>query len=317
MLVTPTRAQMNDVFDPDAAEMRSAVLGGVAKTFAMLCAMLLPKAAAFLVVAAVALVATVAQFLWCQDKTVSDLASNGNHLTDLNGSERADATSDTPRVYPAGFWQLWLLQCAGWLSVCTWSFYFTSVWAEIKGARASTSPSFEPAVREATAYLLLGSFVFLGAGGILPRISGSSGICSDEWASLVMSVLTMMMTLIVLCLARLNSELRWLAAAFVVLAMPVAYQILANSPFKWLERQPGFDETQRGWLTGIFNTALAVAQAIAAVLSGPIVAAAGGRLWAAYAAATFFDMAVLLLVLVMRFTSTSVREVRQDSNGPG
>ena len=54
MLVTPTRAQMNDVFDPDTAESRSAVIGGIAKTFAMLCAILLPRAGAFLAVAVVA-----------------------------------------------------------------------------------------------------------------------------------------------------------------------------------------------------------------------------------------------------------------------
>ncbi|CAE7733248.1 Fmn2 [Symbiodinium sp. KB8] len=290
MLVTPTRAQMNDVFDPDTAESRSAVVGGIAKTFAMLCAILLPRAGAFLTVAVVAFFSTTAQLFWRPEKAALAIQDS------LAEVQREDAASERVRTYPAGFWQLWLLQCAGWLSVCTWSFYFTSVWAEIKGARSSKNPGFEPAVREATGYLLLGSFVFLGAGGALSRLSN---LCT-EWASLFASVLVMMLTLMVLCMAHLNSMLHWLAAALVVFGMPVAYQILANTPFKWLESQPGFDETQRGWLTGIFNTTLAVAQAFTAVLSGPIVAAAGGRLWAAYAAAFLFDVLVLVLVMVMR-----------------
>ena len=313
MLVTPTRAQMNDVFDPDAAESRSAVVGGIAKTFAMVCAMLLPRAAAFLIVAAVAFLSTMAQFLWRPEKPAAATAGSAG----LTEGQLTDAERGRPRVHPAGFWQLWLLQCAGWLSVCTWSFYFTSVWAESKGARTSQSPDFEPAVREATAYLLLGSFVFLAVGGLLPRLSGPSGICRDEWAALVASVLAMMTTLIVLCFAHLNSAMRWLSAILVVLAMPTAYQFLANSPFKWLENQPGFDATQRGWLTGIFNTALAVAQALAAVLSGPVVAAAGGRLWAAYAAATVVDMLVLLVVLLMRFDSRTAREVGSGGDRDG
>ena len=294
MLVTPTRAQMNDVFDPDTAETRCAVVGGIAKTFAMLCVILLSREAAFLVVAAAAFLATASQLLGRKEDAVAE----SDRLAEL---ETADARR--PRIYPVGFWQLWLLQCAGWLSVCTWSFYFTSVWAEVKGARSSASAGFEPAVREATGYLLLGSFVFLAAGGFLHRLSGPSGICKDEWVALFASVFVMMSTLIACCLAHLNSILYWLAAALVVLAMPVAYQILSNTPFKWLESQPGFDATQRGWLTGIFNTTLAVAQAFTAVLSGPIVAAAGGRLWAAYAAATLFDALVLLLVLVMRLVT--------------
>lgn len=295
MLVTPTRAQMNDVFDPDTAESRSAVVGGIAKTFAMLCAILLPRAGAFLTVAVVAFFSTTAQLFWRPEKAALAIQDS------LAEVQREDAASERVRTYPAGFWQLWLFQCAGWLSVCTWSFYFTSVWAEIKGARSSKNPGFEPAVREATGYLLLGSFVFLGAGGALSRLSN---LCT-EWASLFASVLVMMLTLMVLCMAHLNSMLHWLAAALVVFGMPVAYQILANTPFKWLESQPGFDETQRGWLTGIFNTTLAVAQAFTAVLSGPIVAAAGGRLWAAYAAAFLFDVLVLVLVMVMRLRSLS------------
>eukprot|EP00439_Symbiodinium_sp_Y106_P080421 s582_g19.t1 len=304
MLVTPTRAQMNDVFDPDTAESRSAVIGGIAKTFAMLCAILLPRAGAFLTVAVVAFFSTTAQLFWRPEKAALAIQDS------LAEVQQENAASDRVRTYPAGFWQLWLLQCAGWLSVCTWSFYFTSVWAEIKGARSSKSPGFEPAVREATGYLLLGSFVFLGAGGALSRLSN---LCTEQ-TSLCASVVVMMLTLIVLCMAHLNSMLHWLAAALVVFAMPVAYQILANTPFKWLESQPGFDETQRGWLTGIFNTTLAVAQAFTAVLSGPIVAAAGGRLWAAYAAAFLFDVLVLVLVLVMRLRALSSPRELSDLN---
>ena len=103
------------------------------------------------------------------------------------------------------------------------------------------------------------------------------------------------------CLAYTAAWVKWMAVAWVVLAMPISYQVLANAPFAWLERQPAFDAESRGLLTGIFNASLATSQATTALLSGPIVAAFHGKLWTALSAATVVNCIVLMGVA---FSST-------------
>ena len=310
MLVTPTRAQMNDIFPPDLAESRSATVAGIAKIVAILCATLLSRTAAFLTVAAIAAVATLTQ-----------LAAGPSKETREIGEIRHQGDSPEPvpeaegRICPAGFrdmwrktnrhegfWEMWLLQFAGWLSVCTWSFYFSSVWADIEGTTPGT-PAFDAAVHKATQWLLYGSIVFLVSGTILPYLSGPTSVCRGEWTAMFVAIWMMMLTLLVMCLAKTAAWLEWMAAAWVVFAMPIAYQVLANAPFAWLERQPSFDAEARGLLTGIFNASLATSQAATALLSGPIVASFNGKLWTALAAVAMVDLAVLTAVALSSFSA--------------
>lgn len=289
MLVTPTRAQMNDLFPPDLAESRSATLAGLAKVVAILCAMLLNRTKAFLVVAALAAVATLMQLAAKPSNREVNISES---LTDSSDISCCSIWGLAPKL--PGYWEMWSLQFAGWLSVCTWSFYFSSVWAEMQGAKPGTK-DFDDAVRGATQWLLYGSFVFMASGSILPRISGPSSVCRGEWTALYMAVLMMAVTLLLCCAPQLQA----LCAAWVVLAMPVAYQILANAPFAWLERQPGFKDHARGLLTGTFNASLATSQALTALLSGPV-AAHLGRLNGAMQAAALLDALVLTAVALSR-----------------
>eukprot|EP00435_Cladocopium_sp_Y103_P051571 s332_g16.t1 len=304
MLVTPTRAQMNDIFPPDLAESRSATVAGIAKIVAVLCATLLSRTAAFLTVAGIAAVATLTQLAVGPSKETREIREiRQGHSHELSPVPEAEG-----RICPTGFrdmwrttnrhegfWEIWLLQFAGWLSVCTWSFYFSSVWADIEGARPGT-PAFDTAVHGATRWLLYGSIVFLVSGTILPYLSGPTSVCRGEWTAMFVAIWVMTLTLLVLCLAKTAAWLKWMAAAWVVLAMPIAYQVLANAPFAWLERQPSFDAESRGLLTGIFNASLATSQATTALLSGPIVALFNGKLWTALAAVAMVDLVVLTAV---------------------
>ncbi|CAK9029438.1 Sucrose transport protein SUT5 (Sucrose permease 5) (Sucrose transporter 5) (OsSUT5) (Sucrose-proton symporter 5) [Durusdinium trenchii] len=304
MLVTPTRAQMNDMFPPDVAESRSATVAGVAKIVAILCAVLLSRTAAFLVVATIAAGVTLTQLAARpKQRDIRD-----SHLLDpLPEAEGNSCTTGLRHMWQItnqhpGFWEMWMLQFAGWLSVCTWSFYFSSVWADIEGTRPGTS-AFDAAVHQATQWLLYGSVVFLASGTILPYLSGPASICRGEWTGMFVAVGVMTVTLMVLCLAKTATWLKWMAVVWVVVAMPIAYQVLANAPFAWLERQPAFDAETRGLLTGIFNASLATSQATTALLSGPIVASFNGKLWTALAAAAVVDAVVLTGVALSSFST--------------
>ena len=315
MLVTPTRAQMNDIFPPEVAEYRSATLAGVAKIVAILCAMSLSRTWAFLVVAAIAAVATFAQVCSRPKQMRESVCLQTSPVAEVRGSFCSTNLSRMWQITNRhrGFWEMWMLQFAGWLSVCTWSFYFTSVWADIQGASPGTA-AFDVAVQQATQWLLYGSVVFLVSGAFLPHMSGPNSICRGEWTAMFVAVWMMTATLIILCLAKTAVWIKWMAVAWVVLAMPIAYQLLANAPFAWLERQPSFDAECRGLLTGVFNASLATSQASTAILSGPIVAAFNGKLWTALAAAAAVDLVVLASVALSSF-STWLRAREPDSTG--
>eukprot|EP00435_Cladocopium_sp_Y103_P033124 s3026_g8.t1 len=151
MLVTPTRAQMNDIFPPDLAESRAAMVAGVAKIVAVLFATLLSRTAAFLTVAVIAAVATLTQLAAGPSKEIREIREIGQELTPVPEAEGRicpigfrDMWRTTTNRHK-GFWEMWLLRFAGWLSVCTWSFYFSSVWADIEGTTPGTS-AFDAAV---------------------------------------------------------------------------------------------------------------------------------------------------------------------------
>eukprot|EP00931_Biecheleriopsis_adriatica_P089955 TRINITY_DN64008_c0_g1_i1.p1 TRINITY_DN64008_c0_g1~~TRINITY_DN64008_c0_g1_i1.p1 ORF type:complete len:357 (-),score=60.15 TRINITY_DN64008_c0_g1_i1:103-1032(-) len=298
MLVTPTRAQMNDAFGPEEAEWRSAVAGALGKLFALLCAMTLSRTAAFASVAAAVALSTLAQLPAPPSLGPGESLSCAAGVSDSSVDYEREPVQKF-KGFPEGFWRLWLLQFALWLSINTWSFYFTSVWAELVGEEPGSS-RFQGAVHSATQLLLVNAVVFLGVGAVLPWLSGPAGICKDEETSLMCCLVLMIVSLLSLCGRCGNDD--WLqkavSSSLVVLGIPIAYQVLVNAPFAWLERQPSFDAARRGELTGVFNTSLAVAQAVTALLSGPIVAASGGLLWSAYAAAAIVGTAVLVGVSV-------------------
>ncbi|CAJ1389203.1 unnamed protein product [Effrenium voratum] len=298
VLVTPTRAQMNDIFEPDAAESRSATSSGLAKVLALFCAFLLPRTFAFISVAGVVACATLLQLVASCSKTgVMAVARPMTVAVPSMNTGQDESPTDGGSIsrYPRGFWQMWALQFVGWLSVCTWSFYFSSVWAQILQAKPGT-PDFDAAVQQGTQWLLYGSIVFLAAGSFLTQLSAPTGLLGGEMMSMCAAVTVMAATLAAVCLAHLSLQARYVSIVLVVLAMPISYQILANTPFAWIERQDGFDAKSRGKFTGIFNSSLAAAQATTAVLSGPLTAAFGGQLWSAYAAVVVVDIALLVFL---------------------
>lgn len=305
MLATPTRAQMNDIVGPDEAERRSAAAGGIGKVFALICAMFLSSSSAFCVVGLVMALATIAQL--APSPVTAEAVACAADTTQARNEGSSLAEHEARVHYPEGFWAMWILQFACWLSVCTWSFYFTSVWAELQGMEPGTS-NFQKSVQSATRLLLIGSFAFLGSAPLLPRLSGPSGLVKSEISCLMISLLVMMVTLLSLSQesmmfisAVISRQTQFIiATVLVTLCFPVAYQVLANVPFAWLERQPNFDSVHRGRLTGTFNASLAVAQALTALVSGPVVASFGGQLSAAYLAVAGVDAAVLVIVFLIR-----------------
>lgn len=292
LLVTPTRAAMNDIFEPDIAESRSAASAGVAQVLALCCSALLPRTLAFISVAGVVACATFLQLVASGDTGIILPEGPGLNAAQEDENESPLVLKGSKSTYPYGFWQMWVLQFAGWLSVCTWDVYFSSVWAQVLQTHPGT-PAFDSAVHQGTEWLLFGSIVFMAAGAFLTELSAPTGLLGGEIMSMCVAVAAMAVTLTAVCLAHVSLPARYLAIVLVVFAMPVSYQILANTPFAWLERQAGFDAKSRGTLTGVFNQAMSAAQSATAVLSGPLTAACGGQLWSAYAAVVVVDVALL------------------------
>lgn len=194
---------------------------------------------------------------------------------------------------------MWIMQLVSWMCVHTWSFYFSSFWAQFLGAKPGT-PEFDQAVHYATGLLLAGAVVFLAAGSLLPKLSGSGG-CLSEFGSMRFSMLMMVVTLFCLAFGDGTQSIQVVVCAFlVVVPFPAAYQINANVPFSWLERQPGFNVERRGWLTGCLNADLAAAQAVVAIGTGPAVAFAGGHLGAAMGVVAAANAATLLATSALR-----------------
>eukprot|EP00929_Paragymnodinium_shiwhaense_P074511 TRINITY_DN38149_c0_g1_i1.p1 TRINITY_DN38149_c0_g1~~TRINITY_DN38149_c0_g1_i1.p1 ORF type:complete len:470 (-),score=67.57 TRINITY_DN38149_c0_g1_i1:192-1601(-) len=297
ILVTPTRAAMNDLFEPEVSEKRCAIAGGVGKLVALVIAVAAPSDTAFLAVAIVMAVASALQFTTGRASGVNCNLSDGRS----NGTEEGESTPVSLAKTPQGFWMLWLCSCAGWLSINTYSFYFTSVWAEGSGAKRG-SADFEYEVHIATQLLIANGVMFLVAGYLIAAVVSC---LRGELAAVNFA-----QGLLAFALASFRLLPRLVAAGCVVLLVPMAYQIVANSPFAWLERQPGFDERQRGRLTGWMNSSLSVAQAITAVGSGPIVAAAGDHL----VAALLFAASANVLCLVAFAAWCGITALRRRRN---
>jgi len=272
LLVTPIRAAMNDLFDTEDSERRSAIAAAVGKIFGQCCATFLHSTAAFVTTAGLVAAATAAQCLAPPTPPCESCTS-------------CEVPPPSAKKAPRGFAIVWTLQFAGWVSICTFCFYFTSVWAELAGCTPGT-PEFNREVHFACGLLMGNSFVFVAAGMVLPSVTR---ICGGELRATAASVLTFAMVML-----SFGYTPRPVVAAGVLLALPLAYQVVTNVPFAWLERQPGFAEAERGWLTGCLNASLAAAQTVTALSSGPLVAAMGGRLVTTFRFTAALDAVVLM-----------------------
>lgn len=304
LLVTPIKAAMNDVFDADIAEQHSAVAAGVGKVLALLCATFFSIHLALLSTAVIMMLGCLSQVALLPPSSVAistllahqtsagtatgaNPSNQGTETGDM--SERADAkeTSFLGALghVPTGFWLMWLMQFAGWLGIMTFYFYFTSACAELAGALPNTR-RFEREVHRGSAYMIINSFVFVPIGVKLPAIVAK---CGGAMPAMLMSCLCLSITLI-----SFSTTPRIIAMMFSIFLTPLAYQVVANTPFAWLEVQPGFDESSRGRYTGWFNSAMAAAQVCTAVLSGPLIEAFGGRIILAYSVAGLINAAVFM-----------------------
>lgn len=260
LLCTPTVAQMNDLFDADDSEHRCAVMAGFGKMFGLLCAACLDSSLAFRVVAGTLALASLLQ-----------LAAPREVMCPVDLTE-VGCFGPTKRVVPPpGFYAIFMLQFAGWLSVNMYSFYISSAWAQESGAMPG-SKSFEDAVSVATTFLMAGAVWFTVVGSLLPKIVALFG---GEVEALIAALLAFVFMFSTFS----HNVLTQIGAVFIY---PVAYQVIARVPFSWIERQASFDEGDRGQLTGRLTTTLSAAQIVVAVCGGPVTAHFDGRLVGAF-----------------------------------
>jgi len=175
---------------------------------------------------------------------------------------------------PLGFVTMWALSFCGWLSICTISFGATSAWAERQVAQPGT-PEFNVAVKVASSLLMGSTVVFIVAGSALPFLVSMFG--GPERALLAAQA-----ALSLSLMSFISAIPSALTGAVLVLLYPVAYQVVANVPFTWLENQPDFPAEQRGRMTGLLNSSIAAAQVVTAISMGPLAAMFGGKLLAAF-----------------------------------
>eukprot|EP00928_Gymnodinium_smaydae_P040126 TRINITY_DN27266_c0_g2_i1.p1 TRINITY_DN27266_c0_g2~~TRINITY_DN27266_c0_g2_i1.p1 ORF type:complete len:474 (+),score=65.56 TRINITY_DN27266_c0_g2_i1:178-1422(+) len=296
LLLTPTRAAMNDVFaDAEVSERRSAMAGGIGKLLALFCATFLNRTAAFYSVAAMLLLAVLLQFILAGDESTKRRSVSYSFLAleEDRKEEHGESVLNLCRLrgLPQGFAYIWWCSFCGWLAICIFSFYFTSVWAERMTTEPPGSANFDAAVQMATALLIGSAFVFLAGGYAL---NGVVRCCGGEGNAMAVAVVVLSAGLA----SCDNAVPVAFPVAFVVFLMPVAYQVVANTPFAWLEKQDAFDEKIRGKCTGVLNSSLALAQALVAVASGPVVAWAKGRLLAAYWATVIVNAVILMSALL-------------------
>jgi hypothetical protein len=278
VLLTPSRTAMNDAFDTKTSEQRCAVLSGFAKLLSLTLASVLPDELAFWIVAAIMVGAVMVQII------------TPNVVTEACQAEKA---ADGQGTVPVGFQLVWILQTTGWITMCIFSFYFTSIWAQCVGTTPG-APAFSEAVQFASSLLLAQAVVFICAGFVLPRVVH---FCGGELIAIPVALLMYAGTMVLFFVASLYENLPWIlgiAAALTVVVLPMAYQIIVNAPIAWLEQQPSFDGSERGRLTGWMNASLPVGQCIVAVGSGPLVEAAGGQL-----VMTFLVVAILNILVVL------------------
>ncbi len=117
------------------------------------------------------------------------------------------------------------------------------------------------------------TMVYIICGVFLPEVVKA---CRGELGAIVVSV----MICIVQCLSFAVFPLPF-CSIWMVLMMPIACQIIENSPFAWLEKQDGFEDHQRGGLTGWLNSATSASKLFTSFVVGPVIAASGGHVFAA------------------------------------
>lgn len=290
LLVVPTRATMNDLFDADVAEKRSALGGGFGKLTAFLLAATLSNEAAWFSAAAVLGGTALLQVGVAAGNTDSSHLSRARSCSSNSGAAGAGHARGSTG-WPRNFLRVWLLCVAGWLAMCTFAFYVTSVWAQ-RSVADQESDAFTAAVREAT-WMITGSMpAFLLGGAALPALAHR---CGGE------------LNLLMAAVAALGVSLASFASVvpapvpvlLTVTVQPVAYQVISNTPFAWLEKEGNSDPSVRGSLTGWLNSSLSVGQALIAILGGPIVALHDGKLFAAFAVSAGFCAAVLGAMCVL------------------
>lgn len=278
LLLTPTRAAMNDVFDADTSGQRCAIISGIGRVLGLSCAALFSDTVAFLVVSMLLILVALLQLIAPREVMHPPVAVEVGCF----GPER-------PLKPPVGYTMVWILQLAGWMSLCTICFFGTTVWAQQSGAAPGTH-EFSQGVKFATLLFTANGVVFIFAGAAVPHVVR---VCGSEERALCGALVALIAVL--LTFGRATPVV---GALGVVILLPMSYQIVANVPYMWVERQPGFDEADRGRLTGTLNASLSVAQTCVALGSGPIAMAAGGKFAASNCAVAAFDVLVLLIAVL-------------------
>ncbi len=137
--------------------------------------------------------------------------------------------------------------------------------------------------------MLLGhTLVYIVCGLFLPAFVKA---CQGELGAMSVSV----MIFLVQCLSFIVLPPTF-GAFWMVAIAPMASQTLENAPFAWLEKQDGFDEHKRGLLTGWLNGATSAAKICTSFMVGPIIAACGGRAFAAFAFVAILQCGGLLIL---------------------
>lgn len=280
LLLTPTRAAMNDVFVPEAAERRTSVSSATGMLIGLLCATFLKADLAFMVVGGIVAAAAALQLVVpCRaaPQEADDVSTPG-----------ASTTAST--TIPKQFWALWTLMFCGWVSMSTFTFYFTSVWSVLRGYGRPGTDGFDEGVHAATRLLIAHTVCYIISGMALPLFVRA---CRGEMNAVIVSV--------IICALQFAS---WFVVppmccvAWAIVVLPMAFQCCANVPFAWLEKQDQFDDQQRGRLTGVLNMTLAAGQITTSLATGPVVAYFDGHLLAAYLFAAILDVVFLGCVLV-------------------
>lgn len=138
--------------------------------------------------------------------------------------------------------------------------------------------------------VLAGSAIFfLPTAYAIPLVVQS---CGGEFGAIVFATAISIAQLLCLAAAPLP-----VVGVMTVVLIPLAYQIMGNVPFTWIEKQDSFDEEDRGRIVGILNTALCVGQVVVAICVGPILEASS--LNTAFIATASVSAAVVVPAMVV------------------
>eukprot|EP00927_Polykrikos_kofoidii_P006025 TRINITY_DN12432_c0_g1_i1.p1 TRINITY_DN12432_c0_g1~~TRINITY_DN12432_c0_g1_i1.p1 ORF type:complete len:472 (-),score=48.47 TRINITY_DN12432_c0_g1_i1:33-1448(-) len=301
LLLTPTRAFMNDLFEKEDSEQRCAVAGAIGRLVGMCLASFVSRDYAFNICAAMIATMSLAQVLAPSKNQTIAPALDETQLAEtqlaLPPQQAVDSDVDAWDVLED--WFVWTLTFVGDVSIITWAFFFTSVYArELIGAEDG-SPEFWINVHRGSFILAASAAVNIICGFFLARIVKLLG---GEFSALV--AMQFLMAAVLLSFRFASVEV---STALTILGMPIAYQVILNTPFAWLEtkltREKAGD-ANRGRLTGWLNNGLTVGTLFVGVFSGPLIAAYGGRITVAFDVAATVNLAVgtfVALFYICRF----------------